>query len=160
MTNNLERLIHLAEKTFAVKNDPSQLDVNQEVLLKLQKIHPSTVSEYSDDNGPVAWLLLIPTTSVLMDQFISGIITEKELFELTPPDQRYDTIYLCSALVLEEYRRKGITKKLALKAIEEIRKDYPIKSLFIWPFTEEGNIAADVIAKETGLPLYKKESKY
>lgn len=160
MTNNLERLIHLAEKTFAVKNDPSQLDVNQEVLLKLQNIHPSTVSEYSDDNGPVAWLLLIPTTSVLMDQFISGIITEKELFELTPPDQRYDTIYLCSALVLEEYRRKGITKKLALKAIEEIRKDYPIKSLFIWPFTEEGNIAADVIAKETGLPLYKKESKY
>jgi ribosomal protein S18 acetylase RimI-like enzyme len=160
MTNNLERLIHLAEKTFAVKNDPSQLDVNQEVLLKLQKIHPSTVSEYSDDNGPVAWLLLIPTTSALMDQFISGIITEKELFELTPPDQRYDTIYLCSALVLEEYRRKGITKKLALKAIEEIRKDYPIKSLFIWPFTEEGNIAADVIAKETGLPLYKKESKY
>lgn len=160
MTNNLERLIHLAEKTFAVKNDPSQLDVNQEVLLKLQKIHPSTVSEYSDDNGPVAWLLLIPTTSALMDQFISGIITEKELFELTPPDQRYDTIYLCSALVLEEYRRKGITKKLALKAIEEIRKDYPIKSLFIWPFTEEGNIAAEVIAKETGLPLYKKESKY
>lgn len=160
MTNNLERLIHLAEKTFAVKNDPSQLDVNQEVLLKLQNIHPSTVSEYSDDNGPVAWLLLIPTTSVLMDQFISGIITEKELFELTPPDQSYDTIYLCSALVLEEYRRKGITKKLALKAIEEIRKDYPIKSLFIWPFTEEGNIAAEVIAKETGLPLYKKESKY
>lgn len=160
MTNNLERLIHLAEKTFAVKNDPSQLDVNQEVLLKLQNIHPSTVSEYSDDNGPVAWLLLIPTTSVLMDQFISGIITEKELFELTPPDQRYDTIYLCSALVLEEYRRKGITKKLALKAIEEIRKDYPIKSLFIWPFTEEGNIAAEAIAKETGLPLYKKESKY
>lgn len=160
MPNNLERLIHLAEETFAVKNDPTQLDVNQEVLLKLQKIHPSTVSEYSDENGPVAWLLLIPTTNTLMEQFINGIITERELFELTPFNHNYDTIYLCSALVLEEYRRKGITKNLALKAIEEIRKDFPIKALFIWPFTVEGDIVADVIAKETGLPLYKKESKY
>jgi len=45
-------------------------------------------------------------------------------------------------MVLEEYRRKGITKQLALEAIEEIRKDHPLKVLFVWSFTEEGNLAA------------------
>lgn len=51
--SNFERMIQLAEDTFATKNDPDQLDVNQDVIERLQKIHPSTVSEYND-NGPVA----------------------------------------------------------------------------------------------------------
>lgn len=57
--SNFERMIQLAEEVFAVKNDPDQLDVNQDVLERLQKIHPSTVSEQDDGNGPVAWVLMI-----------------------------------------------------------------------------------------------------
>ena len=56
---------------------------------------------------------------------------------MTPIGASYDAIYLCSALVLEEFRRKGIAKQLALKAIEDIRKDYPVKALFVWTFTRK-----------------------
>ena len=52
-----------------------------------------------------------------MHQFLANEISEKELFELTPLNTNYEAIYFCSALVLEEYRRKGITKQLALDAI-------------------------------------------
>ena len=44
--SNFERLIQLADEVFAVKSDPSQLDVNQDVLARLKKIHPATISEY------------------------------------------------------------------------------------------------------------------
>jgi len=153
--SNYERMIQLAEDVFATRSDPDQLDINEEVLDRLRRIHPSTVSEYDDGSGPVAWLLLIPTTIELMQRFLDHTITEKELFDQTPMETNYEALYLCSAMVLEEYRRNGITRKLALKAIEEIRKDHPLKSLFVWSFTEEGDLAAERLSQLTGLPLYK-----
>jgi GNAT superfamily N-acetyltransferase len=153
--SNIERLIQLADDVFAVRSDPNQLDINPEVMDKLRKIHPSTISGFDEGNGPVAWILLIPTTNELMQQFLAGKISEKELFELTPLNTSYEALYLCSALVLEEYRRKGIAKRLTLQAIENIRKDHPLKALFVWPFTREGELAAENLAETVNLPLYK-----
>lgn len=155
--SNYERLIKLADEVFAVKSDPSQLDVDQDVLMRLKKIHPATISEYNEGNGPCAWVLLIPTTLGLMNRFLANEISEKELYELTPLKAKYDTIYLCSALVLDEYRRKGITKQLALKAIEKMRKKHPLKTAFVWAFSPEGDKAAEMITRLSGLPLYKRE---
>jgi len=154
--SNFERMIQLADEVFAVKTDPDQLDVNEEVLNRLRKIHPATVSEYDDGNGPVAWVLLIPTTKDLMKRFLEKDISEKQLYDMTPVGASYDAIYLCSAMVLEEYRRKGIAKQLSLKAIEDIRKDHPIKALFVWTFSKEGDLGAESIARSTSLPLYKR----
>jgi hypothetical protein len=154
-SDNFERMIRMAEEVFDFRNDPDQLEINSEVMDQLRKIHPSTISEFNDGNGPAAWILLIPTTAKLMQQFLAKEITEKKLFELTPLDTSYEAIYLCSAMVLEEYRRKGITKKLSLQAIENIRRDHPIKSLFVWPFTREGELAAEALAREVPLPLFK-----
>jgi len=154
--SNLQRLIKLADEVFEVKSDPCQLDVNQTVLSRLEKMHPSTISEYDDGNGPVAWVLLIPTTLELMNRFVKGDITERELYELTPLHITYEAIYLCSALVLEEYRRKGITKNLALKAIKQILNKHPLKAAFVWAFSPEGDKAAETIAQLSGLPLFKR----
>lgn len=157
--SNLERLIKLADEVFAVKSDPSQLDVDADVRNRLLRMHPATLSEYNEGNGPCAWVLLIPTTIDLMNRFISGEITEKELYELTPLDTLYEAIYLCSALVLDEYRRKGITKKLALDAIEKIREKHPLKAACVWAFSPEGDLAAETIARLSGLSLYKREKQ-
>lgn len=157
--NNFERLVQLADEVFAVKSDPSQLDVNAEVLERLYKLHPATVSAFDDGNGPVAWVLLIPTTLDLMNRFLEKQISEKELFDLTPLDAQYDAIYLCSALVLEEFRRKGITKQLALDAIKKIEQKHPLKAACVWAFSPEGDRAAEVIAEKAGLPLFKRIEK-
>jgi hypothetical protein len=156
MTTNLQRLMQLADDVFAVKSDPHQLQVNAQVIHRLKLIHPSTLMEYADRNGPVAWVLLIPTTEMLMQQFLNKSIDENELFEQTPVNKPYDAIYLCSALVLEEYRRKGITTNLVVEAILDIKKTHPIKSLFVWPFTNEGSAVANHISELTNLPLYSR----
>jgi GNAT superfamily N-acetyltransferase len=155
--DNYKRLIKMADEVFAVKDDPSQLDVDENVLDRLRKIHPATISEYNEGNGPCAWVLLIPTTIDLMNRFVSGEITEKELYELTPLETAYSAVYLCSALVLEEYRRKGITKRLALSAIEKMKEDHPLQTAFVWAFSEEGDKAAETIAHLAGLPLMKRK---
>jgi len=158
--SNFERMIQLADEVFASKSDPTQLDVNPEVLDHLRKIHPATVSQYDDGNGPVAWILLIPTTQELMARFLENKISEKELYELTPLHTTYDALYLCSAMVLKEYRRKGIAKQLTLDAIDKIRKDHTLKALFVWTFSKEGLMGSEALAKLISLPLYKRiESK-
>ncbi len=149
-------MLQLAEDVFAVKNDPDQLDVNEDVIAHLLQIHPATVSEYDNGEGPVAWVLLIPTTTSLMNMFLQGDITEKQLYEQTSLDSSYDALYLCSAMVLEEYRRQGITKRLVLDAIRRIRQDHPLKALFVWAFSEEGDQAAEMLASEVQLPLFRK----
>jgi hypothetical protein len=64
-------MIRLAEEIFAVKNDPSQISVDRKTMLRLKKIHPNTMTEKSTNKGPIAWMLVIPTTNKLMEQFIA-----------------------------------------------------------------------------------------
>jgi GNAT superfamily N-acetyltransferase len=154
--SNFERMIQLADDVFASRTDSNQLSVNEEVIRHLQQIHPATVSEYDDGNGPAVWILVIPTTLDLMNRFLENKISEKELYELTPLHIQYEALYLCSAMVLPEYRRKGIAKRLGIEAIEAIKKDHPLKSLFVWAFSKEGDALAKKIASLTGLPLKKK----
>jgi hypothetical protein len=154
--SNFERMLQLADDVFAVRNDPSQLDVDQRVLERLRQMHPATLSEHND-NGPVIWILLIPTTNVLMRKFLKNEISEKQLYEQTPIGIKYEALYLCSAMVLPEYRGKGMTKKLTVEAIRNIRKDHNIQTLFVWPFSKEGEGLADAIAWEVMLPILKKE---
>lgn len=156
--SNFERMLQLADEVFASRSDPNQLDINEQVLVHLRKIHPATVSAHEVEDGPVAWLLLIPTTTELMKRFLQGAITERELYEQTPLDTSYDALYLCSAMVLEEYRRQGIMKNLALSAAEAIRRDHPIKALFVWTFSEEGRIGSEELSRTLGLPLYLRAS--
>ena len=153
--SNFERMIQLSDEVFSSRTDADQLSVDEDVMTRLHEIHPASLSEFDDGNGPAAWILVFPTTTALMNEFLEKRITEKMLFDLTPIGISYDVIYLCSALVLEEYRNKGIAKRLTMEAIEKIKKDHPIESLFVWAFTNEGDTLSSKIAAEIGLPLKK-----
>ena len=154
--SNFERMIQLSDEVFSSRTDPDQLNVNEKVMEHLELIHPATISEYDDGNGPVCWILCIPTTLQLMHQFINKEISERALYELTPLNTNYEAIYMCSALLLDEFRGKGIAQNLAVKAIESIQKDHSIKALFFWAFSKEGEKLAAKLSSLMELPLYKR----
>lgn len=158
--SNYERLIELADEVFDYRDDPDQIEMTPEQREKFMVIHPATMSAENTADGPVAWLLLLPTTYELMEEFVKGELSEKKLLELTPVGVKYDAIYLCSALVLEEYRRKGITESLALEAYKQISALHPIRALFVWPFSDAGDKSADHIAAKIGLPLFKRQGDH
>ena len=156
--NNLVRMIQLADEFFAAKNDPSQISVDDKVMLRLKKIHKNTITEKSTSKGPVAWILVIPTTQNLMEQFISNKISERQLLNKTPLRVKYNSIYLCSALVLPEYRNKGLAKRLMIKAIKSIKKEHPINCLFYWAFSKEGKRLAQSVSAKLNLPLHRRQN--
>jgi ribosomal protein S18 acetylase RimI-like enzyme len=153
---NLARMIRLANEVFGMKQDPTQISVNGKVMTRLRKIHPNTMTQKSTKNGPIAWVLVFPTMKDLMKQFISKKMNEQELLKRTPLQTEYNAVYLCSALVLPENRRKGLAKRLMCKAIKSIQKQHPIKFLFYWGFSAEGKKLAVSVAKELSLPLFRR----
>jgi hypothetical protein len=154
---NFSRMIKLIDEVFATRDDPDQLQVTQKQIKRLEKIHPATLTELTNEEGPITWILMIPTTTAVMEQFIQHQISEKALLDKTLPGESFSCIYLCSATTLPEYRGKGETKKLCLDAIERIRKNYEIKTLFVWPFTKEGEKLAETIALACDLKLIKRK---
>ncbi len=152
-------MIRLAEEFFDAKNDPEQIAVDEAVMEKLRALDAASLGEEHDDQGPIAWVLAIPTTEAVMRRFLQGAISERQLLDETKAGQVYDAIYLCSALVLPEHRQRGIAKKVTLKSIREICTRHPIKNLFYWPFSEEGRKLAESVAALAQLPLLGRASK-
>lgn len=151
-------MIKLADEFFEAKSDPMQISVNEETMEALKKIHPNTMGEITNNDGPVAWVLVIPTTEKIMKDFISKKINEEQLLRDTPIGSKYDAVYLCSALVLPEERGKGLATRLLIKSITSIKKKHPVKSLFYWGFSPEGKSLAGTIAKKLSLPLYSRKA--
>jgi hypothetical protein len=158
MADNLQRMLKLVNEFFDTRNDPEQLDVDDKIIARLKQMHPATLSELRDENGPYVWILIIPTQQQIMERFLSGELTETQLYEQTPLNASYDALYLCSASVLPEYRYKGLAKKATLDAINAIRENHPIKSLFYWPFSNEGRMLAAAVARAAALPLYERKA--
>jgi len=159
MATNLERMLQLVGEFFDTRSDPDQLDVTEKDREKLAALHPATMSEYATEDGPVAWILIIPTTTEIMQRFVNAEIGEKQLLHETPTGGSYEAVYLCSAAVLPEYRRQGVALKLSMDAINAMRKDHPVKALFTWSFSQEGRDLAEAIARKCNLPLYERKHK-
>lgn len=156
MSENFNRMVRLADEFFAAKQDSGQLDVTQEVIEKLESLHPSTLSEEVEGDGPVVWVLLIPTSQATMDRFIAGRIGERQLLEQTLPGGKYDALYLCSVLVLPEFRRQGRAYRTAERAVASILNDHPIRILYTWNFSSEGKALAHRLAERFDLPLLER----
>jgi hypothetical protein len=151
-------MLKIANEVFGSRNEPGQLQVNDEVMKKLKRLHPAAVIQHCMDDGPITWLLLIPTTVKLMEQFVQMKISEQELLEYTPLNANYDALYLCSVMTLPEYRNAGHTKAIVTSAIEQVRASYPIRFLFVWPFSMAGAQLATEVAMQVKLPLLKREA--
>ncbi len=159
MNLNEQRLMNLIDEIFDTKNDPTQLNVNEEIIKQLLQINTFTLGEERIEAGPIAWTLVIPTTTEIMEQFIYETISENDLFYKSIKEQKYTSLYLCSAIVLPEYRRKGIAKRLLVQSVLMIIREHPIKSLVAWPFNSSGLHLSLSVAKECNLPLYIRKNK-
>lgn len=153
MVSNLERMLELVDDVFNSRHDNEQISVDEVERNKLLAIHPNCLSELANEDGPIVWVLVVPTTVDIMNRFLHGVISEKKLLNETPVGVAYDCVYLCSALVLPEFRNKGLAKEVALDALNKIIQQHSVSTLFYWPFTEEGRYLAEAIAKSLGLSL-------
>lgn len=135
-----------AEKIFGIEQDPDQMPINEESVKKLDAIYVEWLNTRSNGNNePISWSVVMPTQKSLAEQFLNNKITEKELLELTKAEERYDSLYIVSAITVPDYRNKGLAFESLIAAI----KKAPITMdalIFAWPITPEGQNLANKIS--------------
>ncbi|HXK36697.1 MAG TPA: hypothetical protein VJ553_03900 [Candidatus Paceibacterota bacterium] len=145
--------MEIAERIFGTAQDPDQIPINRESLRKLMTLSPESIQHELDDKGdPIAWVVVVPTTRELMEQFLQGKLTERELFDRTEPHAEYDALYLSAAVTVPEHRLRGIARRLFRRAIERI-PHAPDAVLFAWPTTDDGRAMAKALAGRFGIEV-------
>ncbi len=143
------------EDYFGTEQDPQQIRTSPENRDWLYNNMPYSVNVIRDHTEIVGFSFILPCTNRMMEQFLSLEIDEATLFEeikgmsrLSPPE----AIYLCSAVLKEEYRGRGLATLAFVKSISQIKGDSdPI--LFYWKFSDEGERLAKRVARQMGLEL-------
>lgn len=144
---DIDSMMNIAEQFFGTEQDPEQIPITKESLKKLLKLDKNAFSYKKDGRGNIiGWIVLVPTNRKLAEDFINGEISEKELFDKTKPQKKYDALYLCSVIVMPKYRRKGYAINMAVNSLNNmaLKKDV---LLFYWPFSKEGKLLAQKAEK-------------
>ena len=133
----LDKMLDIGEQFFGTANDPDQMPATRESFYKLQRLHPKTVIYRLEKGEPISWVVVLPTSAELMEKFLRGEINERELLDLTEPQDKYEALYLCAAFTVSEYRRRGYVIEMFKEAINAIPHVQDVK-LFAWLFSQEG----------------------
>jgi hypothetical protein len=143
----------IAEQFFGTANDPDQIPITEESFHKLQKLHPKTMLYRLENSEPISWVIVLPTSEALANQFLKGEITERELLNLSEPMVRYEALYLCSAFTVSEHRKKGLAIQLLKEAIDSIPHIENVK-LFAWSYSFEGSLLVKKLERGLGVKIY------
>lgn len=147
----------VSESFFGTHQDPEQIPITKESEQKLLALHPDTILYCVDDVGNArGWVIAVPTTVTLMQQFVCSTITEKELFDQTKIGDAFDALYLCSAFVMPEHRRTGCATAMCVEAVKRISGGKPME-LFYWAFSKEGEMLAQAVSKKFGVTLHARK---
>ena len=145
-----EKVLKISEEFFGTAQDPDQMPITRASADKLLSIHPdSVIYKFDGEGNPIAWMVTVPTSTEVMERFLKGDISERELLDEAARDKKFEALYLCGAFVLPEYRKKGYAKELSLEAIRTISagKELP---LYAWIYSPEGKKLADSVSKALG----------
>lgn len=151
----LEKMLSMGERFFGTVVDSEQMPVTKESYYKLQKLHPKTVVYRIEHGEPVSWVVVLPTSTELAGQFLRGKINERELLDLTKPQDEYEALYLCAAFTVPEYRRKGYVLELFKEAVNGI-PHVSDAMLFAWPFSDEGRRVMEKAETIFGIKIVQK----
>ena len=143
----------MAEALFGTANDPDQIPVTDESLHRLRALAPDTVLQLRVDGQLAAWVVAVPTTRDIMERFLAGHCTEADVLTATAPAAIYAACYLCAAVTLPRFRRRGYAGRLvrALAARLPLAAD---AVWFGWPTTAEGAACAPYLPAIVPGPVY------
>ena len=151
----------IAIKEFGTSTDKNQWHPTEEDSVFVMNNLPECMNIIRDDDNFIGFTLIIPSTRELMDNFINKEINENDLW-LAAKNRKvtldnFSAIYLCSAIIDKNYRRRGLSSNGFVKSIRKLIGKKNVKPiLFYWAYSNEGKLVADKVAKILNLKLEKR----
>lgn len=148
--------LHVEE--FEVESDFEQIQEEDVPYEKLIKNDCEEECILKDHDVVIGSTFVILTSIDIMNLFLQGKITERELLFESRKIKSYNSIYLCSSIIIQEYRRFGLifeAGKILLKKIIEKNNFNPV--IFGWTFSEAGSNLLKKTAKHFNLEYFEKK---
>jgi len=154
--NNLEKL----DKIYFKNNiDSNQWVSDFKTNNKIIKTFKYSLIIFKDEELIIGYSLVIPSNKKLMIDFLTNKINETQLIKSNLKNVNllnFQTLYLCAAIILPEYRNQGYAKKGVLKSINYYKKSNKNIVLFSWSYSKSGNQLLQAISNTVKLPLKNK----
>jgi len=156
-----DKIGRINEAYFKTENDSEQAKITEKRRDWFMREFPEAANVIKVDDKIIGSTLVLPCTLRLMNLFISKNINEEQLFqelERTASYSNIETIYFCSAIIVPEFRRKGLATQAVEKSIKKMlsKTKNKVKTIFYWGYSNEGSALAGKIAKDLGLELKKR----
>jgi hypothetical protein len=149
------KILKEIEKFFQMGVNEKQAPATVEVFHKIETLHPSAVKYFMDGDDIVSIAFAVPTSKDLAEKFLSDKITERELFALSGPMERYGALYFYIAFTLRPYRGRGLTAQMFAASVREIPHTDDVIFLS-WPSTDAGNKVLDTVERELNIIIRRK----
>ena len=152
-----DKSARLAEDYFHTETKPDEISISKENKEFILEYIPDCNNIIRAGKKVIGSTFIIPCNKDLMKKFLTKKISEKDLFEEVKKKityKNFDTIYLCSSFLKEEYRGRGLAIEGRKKSIHKILQGRRIKPiLFSWPQTKEGEKSVKRLASLLGYEL-------
>lgn len=146
-SEKIDKTLEITENFFETENDPNQIPINKDSEDKILSIHKDAIIVKNDENDePIAWCVIIPTSIDTMNKFLNKEITEKELMNIACIEKKFEALYLCSVFVIPEYRNKGYAKNLMTEGINKLQGNNQTP-LYYWAYSNEGKELVNSLSK-------------
>ena len=156
-----KKIGELSESFFGQSRDPQQMQVTPKTIKWFMNNFPKGLNQILDDDALVGFSMVFLSDEKTMKKFIEGKINENELSDYFMENfgkKKMDCIYLCAALVIPKYQKRGFATRALVNQITQLGKTYNIKfkNLFYWGYSDAGTRTARKISKTLKMPLYVK----
>lgn len=151
--SEIEGTNRAAVHLFGTDVDEDQAQPTLENALALIGLDKNTFICLKDEGKIVAWSVVLPTSREDMNDFLSGKITERELFDRSVSSPSYEALYLTAVVVLPEHRKQGIGLRLMKHQIEYFRQKYGIADFYAYTLNEDGKRFAHNLERELKIAI-------
>lgn len=146
---DLEKICEIAENVFGTAEDPDQVDANLENSLKLRSVDSHSILVEKEGDTLVGWAVAMPSSLENMRAFLNEDISERSLFDLSVETVKHEALYLMAVIVLPEFRRRGVGKRVITKQLDYFLEKYPsISQVYAWPWSEGGEALIQSLSGE------------
>lgn len=119
--NDINKVFDIADKEFGVGSNSNMYNPTEEEFYNIQKKYPFSFCIIKNNNNVVGYVILFPCSNKLMTDFLNKKINEHELVKEIDKNitlENVECLYLMSAYIDKEYRRKGIITEIYKKMID------------------------------------------
>lgn len=145
----------LSAKAYNTEGDSFQTEARSVAGRNLTMLSRATTILKRIDGEIAGWAVAVPTSARVMQQFLTGEMSEAELYKAALQSPDFACLYLMEVVVRPPYRGNGLGTGLFANQVQFFREVHQTKAFFTWVYSPEGGRLMHRLEKQLDITIHK-----